>query len=149
MRIADMMKRDPEYVLVYETCRGAARRMRDGNVGFLPVCDRDRRVIGTITDRDLAVRLVAEGLHFDLPVSDVMSHEVVAGYPDDDVARAAQVMDASHKGRLVIVDGDGRLVGIVSRSDVGHGDVARSDGTHAAEPVARSPERGSVPHRRV
>jgi CBS domain-containing protein len=141
MRIGDLMKRDPKYVLAQDTCRGAARKMRDENVGFLPVCDHDRRVIGTITDRDLAVRLVAGGLHFDLPVSDVMSREVVACYPDDDVARAEQVMVASHKGRLVILDADGRLAGIVSRSDVAH------DAPRTNETVARVPERGALPHR--
>ena len=136
MRIADLMKRRPEHVLVHDTCRSAARRMRDSNIGFLPVCDRDGRVIGTITDRDLAVRLVAEGLQFDLPVGDVMSREVVACYPDDDLERAEQVMAAAQKSRLVVLDGDGRLAGVVSLSDIAEHDVA-----NAGRTIARVTER--------
>ena len=118
MRIGDLMKHKPEYVVVHDTCRAAARRMRDENIGFLPVCDPDGRVIGTLTDRDLAIRLVAEGMQFDLPVSDVMSREVVACYPDDDLERAEQVMAAARKSRLVVLDGDGRLAGVVILSDI-------------------------------
>ena len=136
MRIGDLMKRRPQYVVVHDTCRMAARRMRDENIGFLPVCDRDGRVIGTLTDRDLAVRLVAEGMQFDLPVSDVMSREVVACYPDDDLERAEQVMAAAQKSRLVVLDGDGRLAGVVSLSDIAEHDVA-----NAGRTIARVTER--------
>jgi CBS domain-containing protein len=136
MRIHDLMKRRPEYVLVHETCRAAARKMRDENIGFLPVCDREGRVLGTLTDRDLAIRLVAEGLQFDLPVGDVMSREVVACYPDDDLERAEQVMAASRKSRLVVLEGDGRLAGVLSLSDIAEHDVANVGAT-----IARVTER--------
>lgn len=132
MRIADLMKRKPHYVLSHDTCRMAARKMRDENIGFLPVCDVDRHVIGTITDRDLAIRLVAEGMQFDLPVADAMSREVVACYPDDDLARAEQVMGAAHKSRLVVLGADGRLEGVLSLSDIAEHDVE-----HAGETISR------------
>jgi CBS domain-containing protein len=136
MRIQDLMKRKPEFVFVNDTCRAAARRMRDENIGFLPVCDRDGHVLGTLTDRDLAIRLVAEGMQFDLPVSDVMSREVVACYPDDDLDRAEQVMAAARKSRLVILGDDGRLAGVLSLSDIAEHDVANAGAT-----IARVSER--------
>ena len=136
MRIREVMKQNPHRVVVHDTCRSAARTMRDENIGFLPVCDSAGRVIGTITDRDLALRIVAEGMQFDLPVSDVMSREVVACYPDDDLARAEQVMSASHKSRLVVLDDTGRLAGVLSLSD-----IATHDAANAGATVARVAER--------
>ena len=131
MRISDIMKKEPEYLLVHASSRAAARRMRDGDVGFLPICDRHRRVIGMITDRDLAVRVVAEGLECDLPVSDVMTREVVACHPHDDLLRAQRIMEASGKSRLVVLDAEGRLAGVVRRADLTDHDVE-----HAASVVA-------------
>jgi CBS domain-containing protein len=136
MLIRDLMKRKPLSILLHETCRMAARKMRDENIGFLPVCDRAGRVVGTITDRDLAIRLVAEGLEFDMPVSDVMSREVVACYPDDDLARAEQVMATAHKSRLVVLETDGGLAGVLSLSDIAEHDVANAGAT-----IARISER--------
>ncbi len=118
MRIEDVMKRAPVYVQSHETCRVAARKMRDGDFGFLPVCDGKRRVIGTITDRDIAIRVVAGGLQFDQPVGDVMGFEVVSCHPEDDLARARNVMKASHKARIVVIDTAGRLQGVLSLCDV-------------------------------
>jgi CBS domain-containing protein len=136
MRIREVMKQNPHRAVVHDTCRSVARKMRDENIGFLPVCDSAGRVIGTITDRDLALRIVAEGMQFDLPVSDVMSREVVACYPDDDLARAEQVMSASHKSRLVVLDDAGRLAGVLSLSD-----IATHDAANAGATVARVAER--------
>jgi len=118
MRIGEVMKREPTYVQPHESCRQAARRMRDGGFGFLPVCDDRRRVIGTITDRDIAIRIVAEGRQFDLPVGDVMSCEVVACRPDEDVERARKVMSANRKARLLVLDDRGCLEGVLSSSDL-------------------------------
>ncbi len=132
MRVVELMKRDPEWLTVHATCRDAARRMRDANIGFLPVCDRDAHVLGTITDRDITIRLVAEAKEADLPVSDVMTREIVSCHADDDLSRAEQIMATSQKSRLVVVDEDDRLVGVLSLSD-----VVEHDREHAAETVAR------------
>lgn len=128
MLIADVMRIDPEYLPAHTSSRAAARRMRDRNVGFLPVCDRHRHVIGMVTDRDLALRVVAEGLQCDLPVSDVMTREVVACSPDDDLLRAERLMIASHKSRLVVLDAEGRLAGVVGLSDITAHDIENADG---------------------
>jgi CBS domain-containing protein len=136
VHIFELMRREPQYVLSHDTCRTAARKMRDENIGFLPVCDADHRVLGTITDRDIAIRVVAGGLQAEAPVGDVMSREVVACHPEDDLARAEQLMAASQKSRLVVLDEQGRLEGVVSLSD-----VAEHDAAHAADTIARVSKR--------
>ncbi len=119
MVVAEIMKLAPEYVLLHTSSRAVARRMRDRDVDFLPICDKQGRVIGTITDRDIAVRVVADALNYDLPITDVMTHEVVACRVDHDVLHAARLMEASHKSRVVVLDLDGRLAGVVSLSEIG------------------------------
>jgi CBS domain-containing protein len=138
MRIEDVMKRIPVYVQSHETCRVAARKMRDGDFGFLPVCDGKRRVIGTITDRDIAIRVVAEGLQFDQPVGDVMGFEVVSCHPEDDLEHACNVMRASRKARLVVVDTAGRLQGVLSFADVVPESPGRSSERHDTETQPRT-----------
>ena len=127
MRCMEIMKKDVECMSTGDTVQSAARRMRDENVGFLPVCDRDGKVLGTITDRDLAVRVLAEAQPATLSVGDVMSREVVACRPDDDLRRAQELMVTKHKSRIMCTDKDGRLVGVISLSDV----AQREDGARA------------------
>jgi CBS domain-containing protein len=118
MQIADVMKTKPEYMLAYTSSRAAARRMRDRGVTFMPICDQYGRVLGTITDRDLALRVVAEGLDCHIPITDVMTRELVACRAEDDVLHAARLMLTTGRPLLVVLDGGGRLAGLVSLSDV-------------------------------
>jgi len=99
-----------------------ARTMRDRNVGFLPVLDDDGRVIGVVTDRDLAVRILALGMAPDTPVSTVMTHEVIWCRPLDELRSAEALMAGARKSRLVVMDGEGLCAGIISLSDVAHAD---------------------------
>ncbi|MCI0572435.1 MAG: CBS domain-containing protein, partial [Myxococcaceae bacterium] len=73
MRVSEVMKREVVTVSPDETVEAAARRMRDANVGFLPVCDADGRPLGTLTDRDVVLRVVAERRSSALPVRAVMT----------------------------------------------------------------------------
>ena len=99
----------------------AARVMAENDVGALPVAESDC-VVGMITDRDIAVRAVAEGRSPDTPVGDVMSKEIVYCFDDDDVDRVARRMGDHKIRRLPVVNRDKRLVGIVAL-----GDIARSE----------------------
>jgi CBS domain-containing protein len=94
-----------------------AQLMRDGNVGFLPVLDAEREVVGIVTDRDLALRVVAEGRSTVTPVALVMTRDVRVCRPEDDLQRVERKMTASRKSRLVVVE-EGRCVGVISLSDV-------------------------------
>jgi CBS domain-containing protein len=96
--------------------RDAASQMRDGDFGMLPVGENDR-MIGTITDRDIAIRAVAEGKDTGTKVRDVMSDGISWAYEDDSVEAAARIMSERQVRRLPVVDRDKRLVGIVALGD--------------------------------
>jgi|KBSMisStandDraft_5_1062788.scaffolds.fasta_scaffold446626_3 CBS domain-containing protein len=118
MLCEQIMKRDIECVSPTDTVADAARRMRDEVVGFLPVCDESREVLGTITDRDIVIRAIAESLPSTTPVEDVMSGEIVSCSPRDDVGVALELMAENRKSRIMCLDEDGQLAGVISLSDI-------------------------------
>jgi len=128
MLCEEMMKSDIECVTPTDTVEKAAARMRDLNVGFLPVCDQANKVIGAITDRDIAIRVVAARKAGSTPVQDVMTREVISCRPGDDVQKAQQLMAQNHKSRIMCIDKSGKLMGVISLSD-----IAQQDGEMASE----------------
>lgn len=132
----ELMKRQVECVSPQDSAEAAARRMRDENVGFLPVCDASKKVLGTITDRDIAIRLVASGKPPSAQVSDVMTNEVVACDPKDDISKAERLMGQNHKSRIMCIDDAGQLVGVISLSD-----LAQRDRDHAAQTLQEVSQR--------
>jgi CBS domain-containing protein len=118
MRCEHIMKRNVECVSPRDTVQTAAMRMRDENIGFLPVCEKDMKVLGTITDRDLAIRILAEGRPAATSVQDVMTDEVIACRPEDELRRAEELMGRHQKSRIMCVNQDGVLAGVISLSDI-------------------------------
>src|SRR5207253_2211913 len=118
MRCADLMKHDVESCWSEDPVCDVAARMRARNVGFLPVVDDDGTVIGTITDRDLAIRVLADDLPSYVPVGRVMSRGVVMCAPEASLREAEELMRRNRKSRIVCVDQHGRPVGVISLSDV-------------------------------
>lgn len=123
----DIMKRSIECLSANDAVVDAAKAMRDQNIGFLPVCNKDMRVSGTVTDRDIAIRFVAEQRPASTTVSQIMTREVVTCAPEDEIDIAEELMAEHQKSRIMCVDKHGRLVGIISLSD-----IAEFDGGHAA-----------------
>jgi CBS domain-containing protein len=118
MKVGQVMTSDVITIGPEATLTEAARRMRGLDIGPLPVADGGR-LVGMLTDRDIAVRATAEGRDpQDTRVSDVMTRDVVCCFEDDDVLQAARAMAQYRKRRLVVVDGAGRVVGIVSLGDL-------------------------------
>jgi len=118
MWIRDIMTRNVECVWPDDTLQEAALKMKDLDVGPLPVCDSDH-VIGMLTDRDITVRAVAEGRDpRSTRVRDVMTRNVVSCSEDDAVEEAARLMQERQIRRLLVLDSDKRLVGIVSLGDL-------------------------------
>lgn len=115
--IKDVMSRDVQVISPDATIAEAARCMRDGDFGMMPVGENDR-MIGAISDRDIAVRAVAEGKDGKAKVRDVMSEGIHWAYDDEPVDRAAQIMSEHQIRRLPIVNRDKRLVGIVALADL-------------------------------
>jgi len=117
VQIKEIMTPDVEVASPDDTLHTAARMMADLDVGVLPV-GKDDRLVGMITDRDIAVRGVAEGHGPDTPVSDLMSNDVVAARIDDDVDEIAIRMSEAQVRRLPVIDEQERLCGIVSLGDL-------------------------------
>jgi CBS domain-containing protein len=117
MLVRERMK-DAVCVTPDQTLAAAARILKRENIGCLPVC-QDDIVLGMITDRDIAMRGVADGFDSNvMKVGDVMSLDVIRCSEDDSVESAVLTMHAAHVQRLAVTDGDGHLVGVISMSDV-------------------------------
>jgi CBS domain-containing protein len=118
MQLKDVMTRQVEVVSPNATLEEAARKMKDLDVGPIPVCDGDR-LVGMITDRDLTVRATAAGKNPDATqVRDVMTPDVIYCFEDEDVRKAAELMQQRQIRRLVVLNRQKRLVGIVSLGDL-------------------------------
>ena len=115
-RLKDVMSRDVKLVGPETTIREAAQQMRDGDFGMLPVAENDR-MIGAISDRDIAIRAIADDKGPTTAVREVMSEGICWAYEDDSVEQAATIMSERQVRRLPIVNRDKRLVGIVSLGD--------------------------------
>lgn len=114
--LKDVLSHDVQVISPEATLQDAAARMRDQGFGMLPVGEHDR-MIGAVTDRDIAVRAIAEGKGGDTLVRDVMSKDVIWCFESDTVETAADMMSKFQVRRLPVVNSEKRLVGIVSLGD--------------------------------
>jgi CBS domain-containing protein len=132
MKIRDIMTPDPEAISSDGTIREAAHHMRDMNVGFLPVVEGDS-VVGVLTDRDIAIRVIAEDLDPSrTKVEEIMSRELFACPENTDLEEAVRIMEDNQVRRLLVTDNEGRCVGIVSLGDI----ATKSDTPLKAEAIA-------------
>jgi CBS domain-containing protein len=142
MKIQDIMTKNPSCVTPDATIREAALVMKRDDVGIVPVVEGKgtRRLVGLVTDRDIAIRCVAEGKDGSCRVRDAMSHDDLATCtPNDDIDNAMSTMSREQVRRIPIVDERGSLVGIVSQADL----LRRGrDDQKAAETVEQISEPG-------
>lgn len=118
MKLNEFLKKDVEYIAPGSTLRAAAKAMRDRHVGILPIVSPDKKVLGVVTDRDIAVRAVAEGLTADARVEDVMTREIEVCNVDDDLEAVTKRMRERKVRRMIALDRDKHLAGIVSITDI-------------------------------
>jgi len=116
--IRDIMTPNPRSVESDGSVVDAARVMRDEDVGIVPVVEGDR-LVGTVTDRDIAIRVVAEGRDPEsTTVGEVASRELVTIDPQQDLDEALRLMARHQVRRLPVVEEDGKLVGVVAQADI-------------------------------
>src|SRR3982751_2756305 len=127
MRVSEVMTRDVQTVRPDQPVQQAASFMLSADAGAIPVTDGDR-LIGMITDRDIAVRGIAKGHGPDTPVRELMTNDMICARVDDDCAEVASKMSEAQVRRLPVVDEQERLCGIVSL-----GDLAREGASDPAE----------------
>jgi len=137
MQVSNLMTMNVECTPPDATLQTAAEKMKVLDVGSLPVCEHDR-LAGMITDRDIVVRAVAEGRNpTEVPVRDIMTPDVTYCYEDDDVEHAAQLMKEKQIRRLLVLNHQKRLVGIVSLGDLA---IESGDDLLAGETLERISE---------
>ncbi|MBA4150495.1 MAG: CBS domain-containing protein [Verrucomicrobia bacterium] len=118
MKISDILTKDPQVTSPDATICEAARKMKEHDIGMLPVCDGER-LVGSLTDRDLAIRAIAEGCDpFNTKVRDVMTPKVYYCFEDSDVEDAAVIMENEQVRRLPVLNSQKRLIGIISIGDL-------------------------------
>lgn len=140
MKVSEIMSRDVQIANPQQTIAEIARTMADQQIGFMPVGDGDR-LVGAITDRDMVVRGLADGLAGDTKVREVMTRDVKYCFEDDDVGDIARNMGQVQVRRLPVVNRDKRLTGVISIGDAalaeapaagaGLKKIARPGGAHA------------------
>ena len=139
MKVQDVMTKNPRSVSPTTTVREAAQIMKTQDVGFVPVVDDNRRLVGVITDRDIAIRLVADGRDANTAVREVMSSGNIATLTaDQDVDKAMQTMASEKVRRVPVVDERGSIVGVVAQADI----VRKANDRKAEETVERISEPG-------
>jgi CBS domain-containing protein len=145
MKIRDVMTPDVRTIAPSASIQEAARMMAEQDVGVLPVAESDR-LVGMLTDRDIAVRAVAAGMGANSLVREAMSPEIKYCFEDDDVDDVCENLADQQLRRLPVVDSDKNLVGIVSLADLAkHGEsdstgetlegITRPGGQHSQRPI--------------
>ena len=117
-KIRDLMTKNPCAIDADKPVEYAAKMMRDEHVGLAPIVE-GQKLVGTLTDRDIAIRVVAEGKDpKSTQVRDVATTRVVTIDPDQDLDEALRLMATNQVRRLPVVDDDGRLAGVVAQADI-------------------------------
>jgi CBS domain-containing protein len=123
MTIEQIMTQKVECIEPTMPIAKAAEKMRELDIGFLPICENDK-LVGTVTDRDITIRSVAQGRDPRLaPVSEIMTQSVFYCYEGDEVDHVARYMQEKEVRRMLILNRQKRLVGVVSL-----GDIAKASG---------------------
>jgi CBS domain-containing protein len=119
MRCNEIMSKNLEWLTETDSVLKAATVMAEAGIGFLPICDAHKRVVGVVTDRDLATRVIAKKV---APATTsaalVMSSPAITCLATADIRDAELLMAEERKSRLVMIDADGKLVGVLSLADL-------------------------------
>lgn len=138
MQVSECMSKNVQVANPDDTIQQAAQIMERIDAGVLPV-GQDDRLVGIITDRDIAIRAVARGRESDTPVRDAMSSEVLYCYDDDDAGEVLGNMGKQQLRRMAVLNRDKRLVGMVSI-----GDLAKTDGHDTGEALREIAQPGGA-----
>ena len=118
MKCADIMSKNLEWLNEKDSVLQAAAIMADAGVGFLPIIDKWKKVVGVVTDRDLTTRALAKKIAPDASAGLVMSSPAITILETADVREAEQLMVEERKARIVVTDAEGQLAGVLSLADL-------------------------------
>lgn len=129
MKLSEIMTREVVVIQPDDSLQSAAKKMRDLNIGFLPVCDGEE-LLGVLSDRDITIRALADGMDLGVMLGrDLMTTPAIYCFDDQDVSEAAKIMEENQIRRLVVVSRDGKkLVGVVSLGDLARNETNKLSG---------------------
>lgn len=137
MKLKDILTKNPQVISPEAMICEAAKMMKEGDIGMLPVCDGER-LVGAVTDRDLAIRAVAEGCDpLTTKVKEVMTAGICYGFEEQSLDEVARLMEQKQIRRIAVLNTDKRLVGIASLGDF----ALRSNDEHLTEELLDSVSR--------
>jgi CBS domain-containing protein len=143
MKLKSLMTPSPQVIAPDAPLTDAAALMKRLDVGAIPVCESDR-IVGILTDRDITVRAIAEGLAPDAQVSEAMTPQVSFCYEDDDIERCANLMEKKQIRRMPVLNRQDRLVGIISLGDLALSTDQKTSG-EVLEKVSQPAEQAAPP----
>ncbi len=117
MLCSDIMTRNVTTATRAHTLKDVAAMMRDGDMGSVPVVE-DGKLVGIVTDRDIVIRSIADGTAASASVGEAMTTDIFSVKPDDFVFEAIRLMGDKQVRRIPVVDGDGKLAGIIAMADI-------------------------------
>ena len=119
MQCKQIMRQNVQFVRGDDEVGSAAETMRNAEIGFLPVCDpENNKIVGTLTDRDITIRLVAEKKMPEIPVADIMTTAPIFCHGNDDIGKARELMESHQVSRIIVLDDNDGLAGIISLRDI-------------------------------
>ncbi len=145
MQCQDVMTKNVRTVPPSATIRDCAALMRDADIGFLPVADTNGRMIGACTDRDIVIRALADGKPHHTPISDVMTRDIVAVRPTDDIQSAERMLANAKISRVPVCDENMRCLGVISLADLVRAEKNRDVG-RVVEEVKSDDDGGQHAH---
>jgi CBS domain-containing protein len=145
MKLSEIMTRDVVVMQPDDSLQSAAKKMRDRDIGFLPVCDGET-LIGVLSDRDITIRALADGMDVSVMLGrDLMTEPAIYCFEDQDVSEAAEKMEEHQIRRLVVLSRDDqRVVGVVSLGDLARNEPADRSGKvlqKVSEPDGSAPSK--------
>ena len=129
MKLREIMTRDVVVLQPDDSLQSGAKKTRERNIGFLPVCDGEE-LIGVISDRDITIRALADGMDVNIMLGrDMMTSPAIYCFDDQDVSEVAKIMEENQIRRLVVLNRDDKkLVGVVSLGDLARNESANRSG---------------------
>lgn len=122
-----VMTRDPECCGSKDSALDAIRIMKNRNVGFVPVCDKDNRLIGVLTDRDIAMALNDDRHPSKVKLNEIMTRDPITVRPEEDIHDCARRMEEFQLHRIPVTDHDNILVGVIALADIARKAVQKRD----------------------
>lgn len=127
LRCEDLMTRNPRTCSPTHTLLDAVKLMKELNVGYVPICGQDERLLGVLTDRDVAMSLANDQKPSAIRCQDAMTRDPITCRPDDDAFECARRMEEHQVRRIPVVDQNMRLVGVIAMADIARKSEVRKE----------------------